>query len=36
MVHVKEVTTEYCHMNPVRINLSSGATEMPEQKTKPN
>jgi len=32
MVLAREVTAEYCHINPVRSDASLGATEMPEQK----
>lgn len=32
MVLLKEVTAEYCHINPVRNDIYLGATEMPEQK----
>lgn len=34
MVPAKQVTAEYCHINPVRGEISQGATEMPEQNQK--
>lgn len=34
MVLAKQVTAEYCHINPVRAEISQGATEMPEQNQK--
>lgn len=34
MVLAKQVTAEHCHINPVRGEMSRGATEMPEQNQK--